>query len=122
MHSVQDRGRDLDPPTDHEVEQVVDLLRRWKFVDPHQRANLRAAVAALPLMELVPAPLPKVPLDRPLRVAEVAGLLRVSTGTVRALIRMGTLPGYTLSGRKGSEYRVLESSVREYLDRVAVAQ
>jgi excisionase family DNA binding protein len=54
-------------------------------------------------------------IDQPLRVAEIAALLRVSTQTVRAMIKSGRLPGYTLSGRKGSEWRVNESVVREFL-------
>lgn len=111
------RERDLDPPTDFEIDEVVDKLRRWQYVEPEQRSKLRSAVAALPLIELVAAPVLQI--ERQYRVGEVAETLRVSTGTVRNLIKSGVLRAYTLSGRKGSEYRIPESSVREYLDTVA---
>jgi excisionase family DNA binding protein len=80
---------------------------------------LRAAVASLPLIERVAPPANVTPIDRPLRVAEVAEILRVSNSTIRSLVKEGILRGYTLSGRKGSEYRIPESAVREYVDSVA---
>ena len=103
-------------PSDDEVMSVVARIRSWPCVEPDHRVALRAAVSALPLVE---RPYPVKPsADIPLRVRDVAAMLRVSDQTVRALIKSGRLPGYTLSGRKGSEYRVNESAVREFLARV----
>jgi len=99
-------------PTADEVGEVVARIRSWQCVEPDERVALRNAVAMLPLATR--ATTPPVP-DQPLRVAEVAQLLRVSDQTVRTMIKSGRLPGYTLSGRKGSEYRVNESAVRAFL-------
>jgi excisionase family DNA binding protein len=48
-----------------------------------------------------------------LTVAEVAGILRVSTMTVYRLIKAGQLP----AGRVGKSYRVREDDVDNYLAR-----
>jgi excisionase family DNA binding protein len=106
-------------PTDAEVDVIVETLRAWPYVEPDHRVKLRAAVAGLPLIER-PAPVKLAPIDPPLRIKEVADILRVSTGTVRRLLREGILEGYTLSGRPGSEWRIPESSVRAYFDRIGV--
>jgi excisionase family DNA binding protein len=104
-------------PSDDEVMSVVARIRSWPCVEPDHRVALRAAVSALPLVEHH-YPTKPPPGETPLRVRDVAAMLRVSDQTVRALIKSGRLPGYTLSGRKGSEYRVNESAVREFLARV----
>lgn len=106
-------GRE-DPPTDAEIDVVNRIMRSWKWVEPHQRAQLRATVAGLPLIES-PRPEPPATTDRGLPTKEVAQLLRVHPATVLRMIREGRLAGYTLSGRKGSEYRVPESEVRRFL-------
>jgi excisionase family DNA binding protein len=109
------------PPTDAEVDDIVATLRAWPYVEPDHRVKLRAAVAGLPLIEHPPAP-KLTPIDPPLRIKDVAELLRVSTGTVRRLLHEGLIEGYTLSGRPGSEWRIPESSVRAYLERIGQAR
>jgi excisionase family DNA binding protein len=94
-------------PTDAEVHALIAQMRSWRRVEPDQMAALRSAVADLGA------------LDQHLRVIEVAAILRVSESTVRNLIKQGTLRAYTLSGRKGSEFRIPESAVTEYLQAVA---
>ena len=49
--------------------------------------------------------------DRLLTVAEVAGVMRVSTMTVYRLIKSGELPAL----RVGKNYRIRESEVDRYL-------
>jgi excisionase family DNA binding protein len=105
--------REAPQPTDDEVTAIVDLLRSWRYVTPEQRTALRGAVAMLPLIEHQAPSLP--PLDRGLRVTEVAEVLRVSPSSVRTLVRTGALRSYRLSSKPGSAIRVPESSVREWL-------
>lgn len=104
-----------DPPTSAAVTAMVATMRSWRWVTPEQRSQLRAAVSMLPIIEASPRP-KDPPIDRGMRVREVAGLLGVSTRTVHKLIHEGTLPGYRLSSNPGSEFRVPESEVRRFLE------
>jgi excisionase family DNA binding protein len=58
-------------------------------------------------------PTDRAPRARFLTVAEVAGILRVSTMTVYRLIKAGNLPAV----RVGKSYRVREDDVDRYLAR-----
>lgn len=106
-------------PSDADVDDVVRHIRAWTAVTPQQRAAVRAAAATLSLTPTAPAPLP--PVDRPLRVTEVAERLAVSRQHVRDLIKSGALRAIRLSGNPRSEYRVPESALAEFLDRARTA-
>jgi excisionase family DNA binding protein len=110
--------REYPAPDDVEFGYIMDRLRGWKWVTPEQRAQLRVAVGVMPLVETPPPPKPVI--DQPLRVAAVAAALNVSRQQVRRLIKSGELRGYTLSDKKGSEFRVNESALREYVARAWV--
>lgn len=103
-----------DTPDQDEVDAIVRRMRAWRSVTPDQRAALRAAAAALPLIPVDPPT--TTPIDRPMRIAEVAQILGVHRATIRRLIVEGQLRGYQLRpNTPGSEWRVNESEVRRYL-------
>lgn len=104
----------IDPPSDDEVLAVVTHLRSWRYVEPHHRAQLRAAVAGLPLVPATARPQPNP--ERHYTVAQLVDMLGASASTVRALIKSGALAGYRLSSKPGSEYRVTDTALREFLD------
>jgi len=104
------RMETLTDPAEPSVDEVVAAIRSWRGVSADQRAALRAAVAALPVVDWDTRDRPQP--DRPLRVGEVAELLGVSRQHVRDMIRSGDLAAFRLSSNPRSEYRVLESTVR----------
>ena len=103
--------RPVGQPHPDDVDDIVRAIKSWQCVTPDQRVALRAAVAGLPITPFTPAE----PIERPMRVAEVAGALRVSRQKVRDMIRAGDLPAYRLSSNPRAEFRVPESAVREFL-------
>jgi excisionase family DNA binding protein len=107
--------RPIGQPHPDDVDDIVRSIKSWSRVTPDQRVALRSAVAGLKVTEFVPA----VPIERPMRVAEVASALRVSRQKVRDMIRTGDLPAYRLSGSPRAEFRVPESAVRDFLSRAS---
>ena len=107
--------RPIGQPHPDDVDDVVRSIRSWSVVSPDQRVALRSAVSRLTVTEFIPAD----PIERPLRVAEVALALRVSRQKVRDMIRAGDLKAYRLSGSPRAEFRVPESAVREFLTQVS---
>jgi excisionase family DNA binding protein len=103
--------RPVGQPHPDDVDDIVRAIRSWSVVTPDQRVALRTAVAGLTTTEFIPAE----PIERPLRVAEVAAALRVSRQKVRDMIRAGDLPAYRLSDSTRAEFRVPESAVRDFL-------
>ena len=109
--------RPIGQPHPDDVDDVVRSIRSWSVVTPDQRVALRAAVSRLTVTEFIPAE----PIERPMRVAEVAAALRVSRQKVRDMIRAGDLPAYRLSDSTRAEFRVPESAVRDFLASAAKA-
>jgi len=98
-------------PTDDEVSAIVAKIRYWRAVEPHQRTALRVAVAGLTLLDAPTRP-PITDQPRQWRVAEVAQLLRVSPGTVRAMLDDGRLNGWRLSDNPRAEWRIADADVQ----------
>jgi excisionase family DNA binding protein len=107
--------RPVGQPHPDDVDDIVRAIKSWSVVTPDQRVALRVAVAGLTVTEYTPA----APIERPMRVAEVAAALRVSRQKVRDMIRAGDLPAYRLSANPRAEFRVPESAVREFLTQVS---
>ncbi len=104
--------RPIGQPHPDDVDDIVRAIKSWQCVTPDQRVALRGAVAGLVVTEFA---YPTTPIERPLRVAEVAAALRVSRQKVRDMIRAGDLPAYRLSANPRAEFRVPESAVRDFL-------
>lgn len=102
------------PPADADVDVIVGWMRAWPCVTPAQRAQLRAAAAALTLLDHGPLRLVE-PLPPAVRVTRAAQVLRVSRTTIHAMLRDGRLDGYRISSNPRAEWRVTESSVRALL-------